>query len=142
MASRETYFDEQCAAFDNARWSMTCRQMQVRIMRGDIEQAHEILQAFCRFTGRVKATMQSPLAAVLPVRIANALEDEGYVTVQSAAAAFDAQLAEIDQFGPTMLGELRRTIEKIRRGEQWEQFEDDQDLLDDGSLLSIPGSKA
>ena len=134
MGRKDTYFDEQCAAFDSVRWSMVCRQMQVRIMRGDIDQAHEILQAFCRFTGRVKATMQSPLAAVLPVRIANALEDEGYVTVQSAAAASDAVLAEIDQFGPTMLGELRRTIDKIRRGEQWEQFEDDQELLDETCL--------
>lgn len=90
--------------FDHQRWSVACREMQVRIVRGDTAKAHDVLDAFTRFTGYTKATLASSVGSVLPVRIANELEDAGYTKLQAIDRVSDAQLlTELSNFAETSL---------------------------------------
>ena len=132
--AKDTYLSEQLGAFDEIQWSVACRKMQVLLLRGHANLAHRVLDEFCGNSARVKATMNSPLSTVLPIRIVNALESAGYATVQAVAGATDGELLSLPQVGPRMLSELRAVLEKIKNGEHWEHWEDAADLIDDRVL--------
>lgn len=127
---------ELLSGFDAARWSVACRHMQLRIVHGNIEAAIAVLRAFFRFTGYELATEQSPLASVLPVRIANTLEDAGYLTVASVARATNADLREIPNIGGEAISTIRSMQQSVASGGRLVQFEEDEELLDESLYLT------
>ncbi len=137
IARGERYtIDQLLADFDVQRWSVACREMQVRIMRGHIAAAHQVIDAFARHQSYETATMQSSVGSVLPVRIANALEAVGCMTVTAVDRMSDDELEEIDTIGEGAVELIRRVIGQIKRGETIERFEEDDDLLDPDCFVS------
>ncbi len=129
-------FAERLEAFDRQRWSVACREMQVRLCHREILRAHEVLDAFARFTGYTQATMTSPPASVLPIRVANMVEAAGYLTMNALDHASDSQLIdEVRNLGPTAIDTIRECIGRIKRGDQLEQYEEDDELLDESCFL-------
>ncbi len=125
IARGERYtIDELLADFDVQRWSVACREMQVRIMRAHIAAAHQVIDAFARHQSYETATMQSSVGSVLPVRIANALEAVGCMTVTAVDRMSDDELDEIDTIGEGAVELIRRVIGQIKRGETIERFEE------------------
>jgi hypothetical protein len=114
------------AHFDYQRWTITCRMMLMRIARGEYEGAHAALRCFCKQPWRVIATTKSPLAAVLPVRIANALEDSGYDDVDSIRLEDDPTLLEIANFGEQALRECRDVVDRVLAGTVLESYFEDE----------------
>jgi hypothetical protein len=117
--------------FDTLRWSIACREMQLRVIHGNIDQAKTLLDAFGRATGYTRATMASPLAAVFPVRLANALEEGGYLRLTALDAIDDATLGSIRNVGESAVVAIRKTIAAIKAGQAMELFQEDLDLLDE-----------
>lgn len=117
--------------FDALRWSIACREMQLRVIHGNIEQAKTLLDAFGRATGYTRATMASPLAAVFPVRLANALEKGGYLRLTALDAIDDATLGSIRNVGEQAVAAIRKTIASVKAGQAMELFQEDLDLLDE-----------
>lgn len=133
---REDDLQQLLDGFDHQRWSIACREMQIRLVRGDAITAHEVLDRFARFTGYTVATLQSATAAVLPMRVATSLEHAGYANLQSIDRASDHEiLRNTNNIGPSYLAEIRQCIDRVKRGEVLEQFEEDNELLDEACFI-------
>lgn len=124
--------EELLAQWDAARWSVACREMQIRISRGCFEAAHRVLSHFCRDTQPDFATLDSHVASVLPVRIANSLEEAGFTTLRSVDNELDEALFRIPNFGEVSIGVCRKTIASVRAGTVPEICPDDyyDELID------------
>lgn len=130
--NQELSTEELLAQWDAARWSVACREMQIRIGRGCFEAAHRALSHFCRDTQPDFATLESHVAAVFPVRIANMLEEAGFATLRSVDNELDATLMAIPNFGDVCIGICRKTIAAVRAGTVPEICPDDDlgELID------------
>lgn len=130
--SQDLSTDELLAQWDSARWSVACREMQIRIGRGCFEAAHRVLSHFCRDSQPDFATLDSHVATVLPVRIANALEEAGFATLRSVDNELDSSLMTIPNFGDVSIGLCRKTIAAVRAGTVPEICPDDDydELID------------
>jgi hypothetical protein len=130
--SQDVTTEELLAQWDSARWSVACREMQIRISRGAFEAAHRVLSHFCRDTQPDFATLDSHVASVLPVRIANILEEAGYTTLRSVDNELDATLLRIENFGEVSVNHCRKTIAAVRAGTVPEICPDDDydELID------------
>lgn len=130
--SQDVTLEELLAQWDSARWSVACREMQIRISRGAFEAAHRVLSHFCRDTQPDFATLDSHVASVLPVRIANILEEAGYTTLRSVDNELDATLLRIENFGEVSVNLCRKTIAAVRAGTVPEICPDDDydELID------------
>ena len=130
--SQDLSTDELLAQWDSARWSVACREMQIRIGHGCFEAAHRVLSHFCRDSQPDFATMDSHVATVLPVRIANAIEEAGFATLRSVDNELDSTLLAIPNFGDVSIGICRKTIAAVRAGTVPEICPDDDydELID------------
>jgi hypothetical protein len=104
-------------AFDNARWSVACREMQVRIARGHFSAAVRRLEAFLCETEPGYATMQSHVVTVFPLKLAMALEGAGYETAEAVARATNTELMEIENVGVGAVEMIRSTVRRIAAGQ-------------------------
>ena len=123
--SQDVTVEELLAQWDSARWSVACREMQIRIGRGCYEAAHRVLSHYCRDTQPDFATLDTHVAAVLPVRIANSLEEAGFTTLRSVDNELDAALLRIANFGEVSISLCRKTIASVRAGTVLEICPDD-----------------
>lgn len=112
--------------FDHQRWTITCRMMQLRIARNELDGAHAALRNFCQQPWRQLATIKSPIAAVLPRKIANALEEDGYDTLESLLLEDAETLLGVPNIGTTTLALIRDVSRKVLRGEVHEAYFDDE----------------
>lgn len=130
--SQDLSTDELLAQWDSARWSVACREMQIRIGHGCFEAAHRVLSHFCRDSQPDFATLDSHVATVLPVRIANMLEEAGFATLRAVDNELDATLMAISNFGNVSIGLCRKTIAAVRAGTVPEICPDDDydELID------------
>lgn len=108
---------ELLSQWDSARWSIACREMQVRILRGSIEAAHRVLARFIVEAHPGLATLDSHVCTVFGSRIATMLESEGFGILRAVDQATDEQLLSIDHMGPRNLDTIRETIAKVKKGE-------------------------
>jgi hypothetical protein len=122
--------EQKLAAFDSARWSVTCRHMQLRLIAGNVEAAVSALRSFAGSSSYEPASSASPLSAVLPVRIANALEDCGYLNVASVARASDAELARVPNVSVASIALIRRVVQQVADGTAIELSDEDEELVD------------
>jgi hypothetical protein len=129
--------------FDYQRWTIYCRMMLLRIARGEFEGAHAALRDFCRGPWKRIARVDSHIAAVLPVRIANALEDGGYDTIDSVRLEDDETLLELPNMGERTVREIRERIEQVLTGNLLENYFDDELQVDWDLCLRVgPGGSA
>ncbi len=133
--------EDALKVFDYQRWSVACREMQLRVINGALDHAKQVIDRFAMHQGYVRATLDSAVAAVFPVRVANSLEQHGYMTVRAVKRASDAQLAVVPYIGDTTIDQIRHTIAAIERGEILEQFEEDNELLDEACFFSAAASR-
>jgi hypothetical protein len=123
--------DWQLERFDYQRWTIVCRSMMIRIVRGEIEGAVDGLRQFSKEPFRTVATLDSPVTSVLPVRIANYLEEDGYFDLRSVADESDDTLREIENLGPKALAEIRDTIDRVLEGAVLDTYFQDDDFVEE-----------
>jgi hypothetical protein len=110
-------FGDLLAQWDSARWSIACREMQVRILRGSIEAAHRVLARFIVEANPGLATLDNHVSTVFGARIAGILESERFESLRAVDQATDEQLLSIPGMGARNLEAIRETVEKVKRSE-------------------------
>jgi len=109
-------FTEAIADFDNVRWSVACREMQVRILNGNIEAAIYVLRKFAIATAVTHVTMDSHVVEAFPMRIALVLEKLGCTTIRSAEKITDVTLLDVPNVSKKSVELIRRTIREVKAG--------------------------
>lgn len=131
-------FDDLYKDFDAVRWSVACREMCVRIIHKRYDAAMRILREFCRDTEPKFATLDSSVQHVFPIRIGNALEDHGYMTIRAASNATDEELLRIENFGMKSIDLVREVAHAIRNGKVPEiNYEEAEEIIDFDCIPSI-----
>lgn len=121
---------------DAERFAQLMARCEILIARGLGERAIEVFRDFVnrdRFEVPDRSpTIDSPVCHVFPVRIARLLEDAGYETLRSVAAASDQQLLAIGNLAGKTLDCIRTVIADIRRGSPVRKypFDDTTDVPD------------
>lgn len=90
---------ECLAGFDHGRFGVACRAMQVLLAYGYVDRAVDCLRQFAVQSRRQVATPQTPLVDVVPVRLANALEELGVTTLAAFLRCGDRQLEGVANVG-------------------------------------------
>ncbi len=130
--SQDLSTDELLAQWDSARWSVACREMQIRIGHGCFEAAHRVLSHFCRDSQPDFATLESHVATVFPVRVANMLEEAGFATLRAVDNELDAKLMAIPRSSCGKGQWIHRRSSAVRAGTVPEICPDDDydELID------------
>lgn len=97
--------------FDHGRFGVACRTIQVLLGYGYVDRAVECLRQFAVESRRRAATPQTPLVDVVPVRVANSLEQIGITTLAAFLRASDQQLWSVPNIGEGCI----RLREQLRR---------------------------
>ncbi len=118
------------STFDGVRWSAACREMQVRVLHGNIESAVGVLRRFAGDSKIPRATMESAVCSVFDVRTTNQLESAGYLTLRAVDGATDADLFAITNIGDVVLGVIRQTLQRVKDGFMYETAFGDEDMIE------------
>lgn len=111
-----TDLTELLESFNYARWTIACREMEVRIARGHFQAAIRRLEAFMVETEPGYATLDSHVMVVLPLRLAFALEEQGFSTLRAVHRATDSQLRVIPNVGIGAVEHARKVINDVIAG--------------------------
>lgn len=117
--------------WDRAAFGITMRTIEILILRGDHTRAVDALRTHIRRQSPLAPTMQSPLADVLPIRIANLLEAAGFKTLIACQRASDAELLTVNGLGDGALELIRETVRCVESGRTPPQADDLSDLAPD-----------
>lgn len=128
---RALSLEDLLAGWDRAAFGITMRTIEILILRGDHARAIDVLRSHIRCKSPAIPSMQSPLSDVLPIRIANILEDAGYTTLTACHHATDAQLLQLDNLGQTSLELIRETVRCVESDRTPPHIDDLSDLEPD-----------
>lgn len=103
-------------SFNSARWTVACREMEVRIARGHFEAAKRRLEAFLCETEPGYATLSSHVTSVFPLKLAMALESVGFRTLLAVSEASNVDLMQIDNVGIGAIEHIRKVIAEVKAG--------------------------
>jgi hypothetical protein len=122
--------------WDRAAYGIACRQIEILLLHGENEKAIGVLRGVIRRQSRAKPTLGSPLGDLLPIRIANMLEDGGYHTLAACDRASDAELLALKQCGPAAVELIRETVLCVVAGRPLPAADDFSDLEPDWELTT------
>lgn len=117
--------------FDHARFGVLARSLQVLLAHNAVEHAHMAVRGFAQQAHKRKATRQSLLVDLMPLRYANALEDVGCVTLQAFLAMSNRDIECIPECGEWVISQRDRMRGLLQSGELYEVCGDDEDLYYD-----------
>ena len=83
------------AIWDRQEFGNFCRKLEILMLRGKIEAAKLAVSSFYGFNAPVPPKPEDHVALFLPLRIANALEENGYFTIGQALRASEQELRAI-----------------------------------------------
>jgi DNA-directed RNA polymerase alpha subunit len=104
-------------SLEDKGWGELCRKMQILVLRQRRDLACKLLTQFDARHHHDAVTLDDHVAMLLPVKIANALERNGYATFRAVKNAKAVDLLGISNFGETTLRMLRDVVARIERGE-------------------------
>lgn len=117
---------------------MFARRLEILLLRGQTAAAMRALQGFAGWCDPSPVSLASPVAAVLPVRIANILAAHGYETLESVHQASDKELLAVSGrvIGYVALRTIRAACEAATMGRRLEHHVAKQapDLLPDWEI--------
>jgi hypothetical protein len=105
--------DDLLKDWDRVAFGIACRKMEVLILKGQNTLAREVFESIMRRESRERPTIDSPVGFVLPVRLANPLENAGYKTLSAVRAAKDEDLLNLPNFGLSSVDLVRETIAAV-----------------------------
>lgn len=120
--------------WDRAAYGIACRQIEILLLHGENEKAIGVLRGVIRRQSRAKPTINSPLGDLLPIRIANMLEDGGYYTLAACDRATDTELLALKNSGPATVQLIRETVQCVVAGRPLPAADDFSDLEPDWEL--------
>ncbi len=119
-------------AFNAAEWSVTCRRMQILVLRGLLDQACLALRQFAARNHPGMVHLDDHIASVAPVRISEALSRFGYTTWRSVRNAEDEDLMTIPGVHVGTVRQLRELVRQVERGRRMNiPVEPLDDLMED-----------
>lgn len=98
------------AAWDRASFGIACRKIEILLIHGENEKALGVFRSAMQRHSAISPTIESPVADVLPYRLANMLDNAGYMTLAACHRATDADLMAIRNMGVANVDMLRKTI--------------------------------
>lgn len=98
------------AAWDRASFGIACRKIEILLIHGENEKALGVFRGAMQRHSAIKPTLESPVADVLPYRLANMLDAAGYMTLAACHRAPDADLLALRNMGVANVDLLRQTI--------------------------------
>lgn len=107
---------ETLANVDDDQWWIFSQRLRILLGHGMKANARRLLEQFMSSQTKTKPTMQDSPSAVLPARIANALEGAGYDTILSLANATDAELSRVRNLGEESIASIRKVVMAVRIG--------------------------
>jgi len=117
MATPETEdFESRLAEFDRVGFGLTMRKIEVLLLRDNPEKAVQCLWNFIAHKRLAMASMASHPAEVLPLKIANRLDDYGLQTLYAVAQCSDEEIAEVPEIGTHSVAKIRSVIDRVSRG--------------------------
>lgn len=114
--------DELLERWNRDGFGVFCRTLEVLLIRGHNAAAMRLLQSFSGWTDPNPVSLASHVADVLPIRIANALESVGVLTLGAADKATDLELLKIDQIGEYGVQAIRAACAAARAGQRLERY--------------------
>lgn len=129
--------EKELEKFDAIRWSVACREMQIRLIHGNVDSAVRILREFALNTKSFVATLESNVCEVFPLRIANMLDELGCTTVMSVDKINDSTLLAIPNVSNVTVMQIRRIIKEIKAGLVPSISKDEECLIDQDYIATI-----
>jgi hypothetical protein len=120
--------DDLLKDWDRVAFGIACRKMEVLILKGQNTLAREVFESIMRRESRERPTIDSPVGFVLPVRLANPLDNAGYRTLSAVRAAKDEDLLNLPNFGLSSVDLVRETIAAVIACKPLPEAEDFTDL--------------
>jgi hypothetical protein len=114
--------DELMARWNRDSFGVFCRTLEVLLIRGHNAAGKRLLQQFSGWTDPNPVSLASHVADVLPIRIANALESVGLLTLVASDKATDMELLRIDQIGVGGVQVIRAACAAARAGQRLERY--------------------
>lgn len=124
--------------FDHARFGVLARSLQVLLGRGALDHAIFAVRQFAVQTRRRVATPASQLVDVVPVRLANALEEIGVTTVAAFLRMRDAELFSVANVADAALAVRERLRQELAAGKLLEACGGDEELAFDWFADYVP----
>jgi hypothetical protein len=103
--------------WDREPFGLFARRLEILLMRGMIGVAHRALDGFICLDRPDPPSLGSSVVTVLPVRVADKLEQAGYLTVACLQAATDGELLAISTIGWKQLDLIRTVVRAVKTGE-------------------------
>jgi hypothetical protein len=106
---------DRLKVIDPVEWGICHRKMEILIANGMGDLAVRVLKVFISRKGDSEVRFDSPVWALsmLPYRVLQALEDNGFATVGAVAAATDDELMEINLISTITVGWIRQALEEV-----------------------------
>jgi hypothetical protein len=127
-------FRELLLDWDRTAFGIACRKIEILLLHGENEKAIGVLRGVICRQSRALPTILSPLGDVLPLRIANLLEDGGYQTLWALQRATDAELLAVPNIGLCAVDLIRKTVACVVAGRPLPAADDLSDLEPDWDL--------
>jgi hypothetical protein len=114
--------------FDHARFGVLARSLQVLLGHGAVDYAIDAVRQFAQATRRQPASLGSQLVDVLPVRIANALEEIGCTTAAAFLKLSDGEICSVPGLGEQTIAMREQLRLEIASGVRLEECGGDEEL--------------
>lgn len=108
----KTTIEDLLDEFDEKSFSFAVGKIRLAIARGNVDLARESLEEFLQQACSTDAiTLDSPITLLmLPVRMTNNLEANGYLTVRSLVKASDDELRCVPDLAESSLRKIREVL--------------------------------